>query len=389
MRNKKNKWQVFPASLLLTFLIFTSMFGFITACRKSVDIAPEKEDRKIIAYLAGWYGIINPDTIPVQQLTHINYAFALIGDGEIVTGHANDEENLGILKDLKERSNKLKIIISIGGWEGSGGFSDMALTKTSRSKFIESVIAFLKKYNLDGIDIDWEYPGLPGYGNTHRPEDKVNFTYLLQELRERLNQEEVVDSKGYILTIAAASFYNYLVNTEMGKIHEYLDYINPMTYDFAGEWTANTGHHTNLYIPDSHPFAMSAHTAVTFYLNKGVPKEKIILGIAFYGRGWKDVRDINNGLYQPGTGISSEFLYKTMVQEYINKNGYTRYWDESAKAPYLWNQNEKCFISYEDEESIYAKCNYIKSKELGGAMFWELHGDYQNTLLNKIYENLK
>lgn len=388
MKNKKTKCLIFPSVILLNLLFFASIFTFITACRKSVYVTPEKGQKAIVAYLAGWYDIINTDRIPVHKLTHINYAFALIGDGEIVTAHANDEENLCVFKDLKEKNEKLKIIIAVGGWEGSGGFSDMALSKTSRSKFIESVVSFLKKYNLDGIDIDWEYPGLPGYGNTHRSEDKVNFTYLLRELRERLNEEEVIESKEYILTIAAASFNNYLAHTEMDKIHIYLNYINLMTYDFAGEWSAVTGHHTNLYVSDIKPSAISTVKVVKTYLDIGVPKEKIIVGIAFYGRGWKDVTDINNGLYQPGNGISGDFLFKTLVQELINKKGYKKYWDESAKAPYLWNQSEKCFITYDDEESITAKCKYIKDKELGGAMFWEYHGDYQNTLLYKIYENL-
>lgn len=390
MKNTKTKTSrsIFLAVVLLKLFFLSSIPGFITACRKEVTAVPAARHGSIIAYLAGWYGITKPDSIPVYKLTHINYAFALIGEGEIVTGHTNDEENLGILVGLKAKNEKLKIIISVGGWEGSGGFSDMALSKTNRTKFIESVISFLGKYNLDGIDIDWEYPGLPGFGNTYRSEDKVNFTYLLQELRERLDKEEVSDGNEYILTIAAASFNEYLVHTEMDIIHRYLDYINLMTYDFAGEWFAVTGHHANLYVSDLNPSGISTHKAVTAYLNEGVPKEKIIVGVAFYGRGWEEVRDINNGLYQPGTGVSGDFLYNTLINSYIDKNGYKRYWDESARAPYLWNQGKKSFITYDDEESITAKCNYIRDKELGGVMFWELHGDYQNKLLDTIYRSL-
>jgi chitinase len=166
MKNTRSRtgWPIFSAVVLLKLFFLISITCFITACKKEVTAVPAARHGSIIAYVAGWHEIIKPDSIPVYKLTHINYAFALIGDGEIVTGHPNDKENLGILSGLKEKNEKLKIIISVGGWEGSGGFSDMALNKTNRTKFIESVISFLGKYNLDGIDLDWEYPGLPGFG---------------------------------------------------------------------------------------------------------------------------------------------------------------------------------------------------------------------------------
>jgi len=96
-----------------------------------------------------------------------------------VAERPDDLANLQALTALRESYPHLKVMISVGGWTWSGGFSDMALTKASRKTFIDSAIAFLNQHKLDGIDLDWEYPGLPGAGNTHRPEDKKNFTRLL------------------------------------------------------------------------------------------------------------------------------------------------------------------------------------------------------------------
>jgi chitinase len=354
-----------------------------------VTLVKEHQPRRIIGYIAGFLSKIEPVAVPVEKLTHINYAFALIKDGEIVNGHKNDHQNLEILEKLKKGSD-LKIIISVGGWTGSGPFSDMALTKESRRKFIKSAMVFMETYGLDGIDIDWEYPGLPGDWNTHRPEDKQNFTSLLRELRRELDLQEEKDRKKYLLTIAGAASNDYLAHTEMSKVHPYLDFINLMTYDYAGSWTPLTGHHCNLYASEkgSNPFGMSTHKTVLAYLNEGVPGEKICIGVAFYGRAWKDVTAKNNGLLQPGTALSGDFSFRVLMEKYIGKSGYKRYWDKAAAVPYLWNAETRHFISYDDEESIAGKCEYVNEKRLGGIMFWEFFSDYQGKLLKVIHEEL-
>ncbi len=390
MTNKQTKRHFF-ANVIVNLLGLILIAGFTAACGKTAaitDVPGPSFSPRIIAYLIGQYGKISPDGIPAHMLTHINYAFANIKDGKMVTGYENDDRNLEILDRLRQKNRGLKIIISVGGWLWSGGFSDMALTRESRQTFIKSALDFLSKYNLDGIDIDWEYPGLPGNGNPHRPEDKQNFTLLLRELREQLDQLGQKNNKTYILTIAAGANADYLQHIETDKLLQYLDYINLMSYDYAGEWEPFTGHHTNLYVSGLKPSGISSEKVVTTYLNKGIPKEKIVLGAAFYGRGWKDVNKKNKGLFQPGTAAPGDYSYKTLQEKYINKNGFRRYWDRSAKAPYLWNPHSRRFITYDDEKSIKKKCHYIKKKKLGGVMFWEFHDDYQNKLLKTIYRSL-
>jgi chitinase len=391
MMNKQTKRHFF-ADMIVKLLCLIPIVGFTAACGKAVvitNVPGPTFSPRIIAYLIGEYGKISPDGIPAHMLTHINYAFANLKDGKMVTGYENDDKNLEILGSLRQKNRDIKLIISVGGWIWSGGFSDMAFTRESRQTFINSAVDFLSKYNLDGIDIDWEYPGLPGYGNPHRPEDKQNFTFLLRELREQLDLLGKEHNKKYVLSIAAAATDDYLEHIETDKFHLHLDYINLMSYDYAGEWESVTGHHTNLYVSGLRPAGISTAKVVTAYLNAGIPKEKIVLGAAFYGRSWKDVNKKNRGLFQPGTPASGNFSYKTLHEKYIDKNGFRRYWDRSARAPYLWNPHSRQFITYEDEKSIKKKCHYTKKKKLGGMMFWEFHDDYQNKLLKTIYKSLK
>ncbi|UCE08771.1 MAG: glycoside hydrolase, partial [bacterium] len=200
-------------------------------------------EKYIIGYIFPQNKILNPGEIAVEKLTHINYAFADIRNGKIIEGFEHDAKNFKILNGLKSKNPGLKILISVGGWTWSGNFSDMTLTKESRQKFIESSIDFMQKHQLDGIDLDWEYPGLPGMGNTHRKKDKKNFTRLLEEFRNSLDTLGKTNQKHYLLTIAAGAFEDYLNHTEMKKAQLYLDFVNIMTYDFTGAWNPKTGHH--------------------------------------------------------------------------------------------------------------------------------------------------
>ena len=374
----------------LKFLLLL-LISLSISCSQSIKTTKETQtviDKYIIGYIFPQNKILNPEEIAVEKLTHINYAFADISDGKIIEGFKYDGENLKILNELKSINPELKILISVGGWTWSGNFSDMALTKANRQKFIESSIEFIQKHRLDGIDLDWEYPGLPGMGNTHRKKDKKNFTRLLKQFRKSLDDLGNTGQKHYLLTIAAGAFEDYLNHTEMKKAQKYLDFVNIMTYDFTGAWNPKTGHHSNLYASSFDPEGNSCNKAVSMFMQRGVPAEKIVLGVPFYGRGWQNVNPQQNGLYNDSQGWEEGFSYNNLVEKFINKNGFVRLWDESARSPYLWNDNDRKFITYDDPESLNEKCNYIKMNGLRGVMFWVYHADNKNELLNTIYENL-
>lgn len=273
----------------------------------------------------------------------------------------------------------------------SGNFSDAALSVKTRQKFAKSAADFVQKYKLDGIDIDWEYPNQIGAGNTHRKEDIHNFTLLMKSTREALNTLEEEEQKGhFLLTIATGADSTYVVNTELGEVSKHLDFLNIMTYDFYNGLHHVTGHHANLSPSSQNNSRVSdVLNSVKLHEDAGVPLNKITMGIPFYGRKWEGVKSSeNNGLYQNAKSVGQIIFYHSIAKKFLTNDSYTRYWDESAKAPYLWNGNSNIFISYEDTESIKYKIEYLKERGLSGVMFWEYSDDYQSRLLDAIYINL-
>ncbi|GAB4043697.1 glycoside hydrolase family 18 protein [Spirosoma jeollabukense] len=378
--------------LFAAFFLTIALLGHTSFClAQSVNKARRYV---MIGYVSGngW----TKNQIEAQKLTHINYAFAIPAkNGELAPLTTKDAANLAALTSLRAINKDLKILISVGGWGGCTYFSDAALTEASRRKFANSAVALLKKHKLDGVDIDWEYPGQIGAGNIFRPEDKQNFTLFLKAIRDRLDEAGKVDKRAganhYLLTAATGGDTAFVKHTELGNAQKYLDYVNIMTYDLYHGNDRQTGHHSPLYQSDKVPHARNGSvTAVEGHIQAGVPASKIVLGLPFYGRGWADAKARNNGLYQPASGKHSFISYDELVAAFINKNGFTRHWDDVAKSPYLWNPTSRIFISYADPESLKNRVDYVKSKHLAGVMFWEYVYDLQqkSALLNALVQDL-
>lgn len=363
----------------------------ITSCSgiQSDKKNPAQPNRYIIGYVFPGNRILNSDEIAAEKLTHINYAFANIKDGKIIEGFLKDAENFKVLNSLKGRNPNLKILISVGGWTWSGNFSDMALSPESREVFIKSAVDFIKRYELDGLDLDWEYPGLPGNNNTYRAEDRENFVALLKE--SRLALDEAGGDKHYLLTIAAGASQSFIDANNMKEAATYLDFVNLMTYDYAGEWSNVTGHHANLYSSAYTESKNSADASVKMFAEAGVPKEKMVLGAAFYGRGWKEVPPSeHHGLGQPGKGpIGRRLHYNNIVTDILTDGNFSEHWDETAMAPYLYSAADSIFITYENPRSILEKCRYVNDHNLKGIMFWQYSGDHEGELLDALNDGLK
>ncbi len=353
--------------------------------------APARADEptRIIAYVAGWS---MPPVIEARKLTHINFAFARInGEGRMVFEDPGYDAAIRSLIALKRDNPALKVLISVGGW-GADGFSEAALTDTSRERFAQSGIELLRRTGADGLDIDWEYPGQGVAGIRHRPEDKQNFTALLRTLRQRLNEASAAQGrKGggrYLLTIASADreFFHF---TEMERLHVLLDWVNVMGYDFFNSLTKTTGHHAGLYAsPLAEPTDRNADASIRQHLAAGIPPRKLVLGVAFYGRRFAGVDPPNDGLNQRYEQFVDAPSYRQLAEELIDRQGFVRRWDDEAKAPFLWNGETRSFISYEDPQSIHIKADYVREHALGGMMFWELSQDHDGVLLNVIAESL-
>lgn len=348
-----------------------------------------KPNNEIIAYVFVKDRVLQPGEIAAAKLTRVNYAFANIQNGRILEGFAHDAENFAALNALKQANPNFKVLVSVGGWTWSGNFSDMALTKHSRKVFIESAVHFIERYQLDGLDIDWEYPGLIGYNNRFRPEDKQNYTSLLKELRKRFDREETKLHKHLLTSVATGASTQFLAHSEMRKVQNYVDTVNLMAYDYyEPDSDKTTGHHAPLFTSPADPKQISADASVREYEKAGVLPEKIVLGVPFYGHVWGEVAELNHGLFQPGKQVPNAFYnYANITSEMLNQ-GFVRYWDATASAPFLYNSAKRIFVSYEDVESIALKCRYVREHNLGGVMFWDYSGDLNGALLDAINTGL-
>ena len=372
--------------------------AIILACLSFMAISCNRNtshDYMVVGYVAG-YRNFDFSQINASSLTHINYAFANIINGEVMFGSEGidntdmNADDIKTLTALKSVNPDLRILVSVGGWGWSGNFSDAALTDSSRNRFAASAARFIREYSLDGIDIDWEYPNHPGAGNTYRAEDVHNFTLMLECVRKHIDSLAAAEGRKekYLLTIATGASELYAANTELGPLSQYLDFINIMTYDFHHGASYQTGHHANLHISSfDAPDGDATDKAVELHLKAGVPPAKLNFGIPFYGRIWKGVEPINNGLYREAATTGAGMPYAEVL-EALDNPAFTRFYDSSAASPFLWNESDSVFVSYEDVTSIAARMKYVREKGLGGVMFWEYTEDVGGKLLQAITDGL-
>lgn len=373
-------------SRIRIILIMTIVSGFV-----QYSYSQQTDHYRIVGYVMGSRGN-DLSSIKAAKLTHINYAFASIINGEIAFRYRSPEQeeplrqNIKKLTDLRKANPGLKILISVGGWANCAGFSDAALTPESRELFARSGIRIIEKFGFDGIDLDWEYPGQIGGGEVFRPEDKENFSLMLKALRDEFDKTQA----SYLITIASGADEEYFRWTNLGEAQKYLDFINIMAYDFYSGLSRVSGHHSNLKKTEfSGAIPISTEIAVERHIKAGVPPEKLVIGVPFYGRFWRGVPETNHGLYQQGSTAGQYKIYTELLNNFVNRNTFTRYWDKSASAPYLYSKDSAMVISYDDPESLRLKTNYVKKNHLGGIMFWEYFGDKSGSLLDTIYSGLK
>lgn len=326
-------------------------------------------------------------------------------DGVADSGWEPLRGNYNQLRKLKAKFPALKVLISLGGWTYSKYFSDVAATDASRKKFVSSCIDIYLKGNLpvyngaggpgtaagifDGFDLDWEWPGAEGHaGNHFGPQDKVNNSLLIEEFRRQIDAYGATTGKRYQLTaFTPADPAKIAAGWELGRVAQSMDIFNVQGYDFHGSgsdnsWEPNrTGHQGNLYPDpdDPYPFHFSVENTVNEYLDAGVPSRKITLGLAFYGRGWQNVTNGGkNGEWQAAGGAApGQFPEEAGTRGYANLvasvPNCTVFHDEVAVATSCYTGNQ--WWTFDDAWSIQRKTAWLKSKNLLGAMFWEMSGD--------------
>ncbi len=348
-------------------LVATSLCSFSQSTSKPLTVT---------AYYAGNASTI--DNYDMGKLTHIIYSFCHLKGNRLNVDNAQDSATIRKLVTMKKKNPSLKVLLSLGGWGGCAPCSDVFNDANNRKVFAESVRELCDYFKTDGIDLDWEYPTIPGHpGHKFQPADKANFTALAKQLRETLGTTREV-------TFAAGGFTKFLVEAvDWTEVMKYMDRVYLMTYDIINCYDTLNVHHTALYSTPKQVF--STDNAVQYLISIGIPRNKLVVGAAFYARVWENVPATNNGLYQRGK-FKNSVGYSRFPQTLSAKEGFVKYWDSVAKAPYMYNATKKLFVTYDDEESLRAKTRYAADQQLSGIMFWQLtHDTRRNGLLDAIH----
>lgn len=306
-------------------------------------------------------------------------------------------QNLGVygrMKQLKSEVPTSKIGISIGGWSRSDAFKYIANDDNLLNNFVNSIKSLNSIYNFDTIDIDWEFPGkigneAGGFNNwaqnyvtpnrvgTTLVSDKDNFTKLITKLKTSFPDKAI--------TAAVSPSLDAINNIDYAAIKDKISYILLMSYDINGAWNSKTGHNAPLFSNDG---SLSIDAAVKAILSTGFPKEKLVLGIPFYGRSFPDAASSAVGSASTASTSDTSISYRDIKASKLGQPGFQRYWDDVGKVPYLYNSNTKEWISYDDQSSVACKMKYAWDNELAGVMSWQAYQDNNLELTDIIANNL-
>lgn len=333
--------------------------------------------KKVLGY------VIQDSVVTKEQaniLTHIHVAFGnLTMEGDIVFDY---HPFLKQMDQVRAWNPDIKIILSVVPKEPDA-FTVVSASEELRENVAKTCARLVSQDGFDGVDFDWEYPCVPSNGMNCTPEDRHNYTLLCEAAKRGMESVG-----GGSVSVAAGADLYYIDSIEPERMAEVLDYVCLMTYDLKCGFHALSGHHTALYSSTGDVFRNSCDQALRLFESAGFPKEKLLMGAAFYSRKWEDVPDRYHGFLQlTKTGGGYGPNYDKLADEYINKNGYVRYWDDEAKAPFLFNGST--FISYDDEESLAHKCAYVKREDIGGIFHWCHSGDTKGVLLRRIAKELE
>lgn len=405
------------ASLILTMvLLLSSSVIPVSAAGQPTDYSPGAAAYRNVMYYGDWsvwggMGNFYPGGIPADQITHLNFAFVdfdakanlVFTDADAATGASLGMsgvqwggENAGILSALQQvrmQNPNLRVGVSIGGWSRSGDFSVVAANPALRAKLIRNLCGFLKYTNMDFLDVDWEYPVAvrPTDGSDEgtpnaTPADKENYITLLTEMRAALNQQGQELGKTYELSVAIPATAGQLdTSIDIPALFQVVDFANVMTYDMSGSWNGKAGHHSALYSNPADPYAgsgLSVDASVKHLLAQGADPKKIVIGCAFYTRGWPKVANDGGVPGLPGLfGTAQEstepfpnggiWSYMDFGQMHAAHPGLEYYWDQAARAPYYYSKDTGAFFSFDDVRSVTEKANYVKKHKLGGIISWQ------------------
>lgn len=326
------------------------------------ELYPEVKDRVVVSYVT-YYGSSIPD---VKYMTHINYAFAelYVVDSVYQTFKLQGKESrFKQIVDLKKKKPSLKILLSFThGTSNSdnsqgGGFSALAKSDTDRKKFAQDCLDFCKKWGIDGIDIDWEFPGISWSGHACDKEvDVANHILLMKQLRETLGEDYLLTYAGYVFDATGSAENKNWKYIDVKAVDPYVDWVNIMTYNMTSQA------HSALNNPK---LWVDCKRAVKHYTEKGVAPSKLVLGVPFFG--WGEVT----------------WSYKSIIAKDKTKYKIDN-WDVASSVPYVTEiATGKRLCAYDNPQSIVMKGDFARGAGLKGMMSWQYDQDDAKLTLNK------
>ena len=371
-----------------TCLFTLALVALLPSCDRTKKTVEEAAGPAIIAYIDG-SSSLDASKIAANKVTHINYAFANIKDGKAYFANESvDVENLKKLNGLKADNPKLKVLISVAARDWLKSFSGTPLTDDVAKVFAKSVVDIIKANDLDGVDINWGYPVAANLKDTISSSGlSSNFIKAIVSVREELNALEKETEKTYKLSCAVETDAAYIANAGMKDAQQHLNFINVIAYNYQDAKIAI--HQASLNLSDKYNTRKAANIAIEDYINMGVSPEKLVMGIPFYGNVYRVKKNSAAGIGDPVVEKIGSKGYTFIKDSLINQKEYFRYWDNVAQAPYVYNFYKSELVTYDDEESVRVKCEYIKDYDLAGVMFWEYGSDPKGFLLGAINQTLK
>ncbi|KAJ2555183.1 hypothetical protein EV175_002339 [Coemansia sp. RSA 1933] len=393
---------------LLILLVFIYTLGVVT----TTDAAASAN---IIGYYASWK---QAQTVGVDfsKYTHINLAFGVPAqDGTI-----SFDESLSLPTIISQiQGNNTKALVSLGGWSDSNYFTKLVSDTTTGNPFITNIVNFVDTNKLDGIDLDWEYPGRAGDGcnNPDLANDTPNYLIFLTNLRAAFTSKFGEGKKIISMAVRVQPFdVNGSPTNDVSGFAKVVDYINLMQYDINGAWNTETGPNAPLNFEQGKGLQASFVSAIDAWTGAGWPANQINGGLPFYGRATTALEDMTKdptNQYQsqsttipqgdeedatwpdPCTGVST--FSGTWQWKHLRDQGvlttpdtaaspWVRQWDSVSQTPWLFNTNTMMFLSYDDPTSLTTKVEYAKSKGLAGSMVWAMYMDYNGELLDTVIE---
>ncbi|XP_033737784.1 uncharacterized protein LOC117325568 [Pecten maximus] len=359
-----------------------------------VPSSPGNSQYKRVCYFTNWAQYrTSPATytaadIDAHLCTHIMFAFARMSGNNLATYEWNDEAQYAVVMSKKLANPDLKVMLAVGGYtHGVQTFSAMVSSLANIEEFAANAIIFLRQHGFDGLDLDWEYPAHRG----SPAGDREKFTQLTMVLRQEFDKEGSATNRPALLLSAAVSASKETVDTayEIGLVSQYVDFINLMSYDFHGTWDSTAGHNSPLYNrtgESGNELYKNQNAGVEHWLSNGTPAEKLVLGLALYGRSFTlaSSSDTSMGSAVVGAGnmgtytSESGYLGYFEICDRIENNGWTRMWHNEHQVPFAYAGNQ--WVGFDDVQSFGIKAEYIKSMGLGGSMVWAMDLDDHNNI---------